>query len=206
MLDKYILEFDKIVKTLFTKPLSKREHPDAFESDIDFSETEKREVIGLMRVNHTGEVCAQALYQGQALVARDQTNKEKLEHASFEETEHLAWTSKRLEELGGHTSILNPIFYLGSLAVGAGAGALGDKWSLGFLAETENQVGEHLRSHLLRLPKADIKSKRILEQMTLDEAQHEKMAQDFGAANLPYPVKILMRITSKLMTSTAYHI
>lgn len=206
MLDKCIIEFDKIVKTLFTRAVSKREHPDAAQSDIDLSNQDRRHVIGLMRVNHCGEVCAQGLYQGQALVARDKSHQDSLSHAAFEETEHLAWTNNRVAELGGQTSFLNPLFYFGSLAIGAGAGILGDKWSLGFLAETENQVGRHLSEHLEQLPKHDIKSKLILEQMVVDEARHEKMANNYGAAVLPLPVKKFMRLTSKLMTTMAYHI
>lgn len=206
MLDKYIIEFDKMVKTLFTKPISKRNHPDDGVAEAQLSDADCRHVIGLMRINHCGEVCAQGLYQGQALVASAKAYQDSLSHAAFEETEHLAWTSSRVNELGGHTSFLNPLFYFGSLVIGVGAGVIGDKWSLGFLAETENQVGNHLAKHLEQLPKHDIKSKLILEQMIVDEASHEQMANNYGAANLPGVIKDLMKITSKLMTSITYYV
>lgn len=206
MLDKMIIEVDKIVKTLFNTAVSNRAHPDNTIEEGILSEAEKKHVLGLMRVNHCGEVCAQGLYQGQALTARDKSNQESFQHAAFEETEHLAWTEHRIYELGGRTSFLNPLFYAGSLAIGVGAGIVGDKWSLGFLAETERQVGEHLTSHLQQLPSADQKSRAILEQMKTDEAQHEDMAHNYGAADLPPPVKKIMALTSKIMTKVSYYI
>ncbi|HMC13183.1 MAG TPA: 2-polyprenyl-3-methyl-6-methoxy-1,4-benzoquinone monooxygenase, partial [Gallionellaceae bacterium] len=158
----------------------------------------------LMRINHSGEICAQALYQGQALTARDPAIQEKLQQAAQEETEHLAWTAKRVHELGGHLSLLNPLWYTGSLALGAVAGLLGDKWNLGFLAETERQVGGHLQSHLASLPLQDEKSRAVVLQMYVDETQHSEMAQRLGGAELPQAVKLLMQASSKVMTKTVY--
>ena len=158
----------------------------------------------LMRVNHSGEICAQALYQGQALTARDSAAKQALEQAAQEETEHLAWTERRIEELGGRKSVLNPLWYFGSFALGAVSGLLGDKWNLGFLAETERQVVEHLEGHLQRLPEEDQKSRAILEQMKDDEARHATSALQHGAADLPSPAKLAMRLSSEVMTKTAF--
>lgn len=206
MLDRTIVEFDKIVKNLFHKPISKRNHPDESIVEAELSDAERNHVIGLMRVNHCGEICAQALYQGQALTARNQEHREAFDHAAYEEIEHLAWTEHRIEELGGKTSILNPLFYAGSLAIGIGAGLLGDKWSLGFLEETEKQVESHLTEHLEKIPKHDNKSRAVLEQMREDEIRHAHMAHDSGAADLPAPIKNIMAITSKIMTSFSYKI
>ncbi len=206
MLDNIIIEVDKIVKTLFTLAVSTRVHPDREVEEGELSAREKKHVLGLMRVNHTGEICAQGLYQGQALTARDKSNQQSFKHAASEEIEHLAWTEHRIQELGGHTSILNPLFYVGSLAMGIGAGLVGDRWNLGFLAETEHQVGAHLDDHLGQLPTNDNKSRAILKQMREDEAQHETMANDYGAADLPPPVKKIMTLTSKVMTSLTYYI
>ncbi len=204
MLDNAIIEIDKFFKTLFHKPISTRPHPDNSISDQEFTADEKKHIIGLMRINHCGEVCAQGLYQGQALTARDKSNQQALDHAAYQETEHLAWTEQRIQELGGKTSLLNPLFYVGSLAIGVSAGILGDKWNLGFLEETEKQVEAHLSDHLKKLPEHDNKSRAILEQMKIDEIEHAHMAHDFGAAELPAPVKTLMKLTSKIMTSAAY--
>src|SRR5204863_906972 len=159
---------------------------------------------GLMRVNHSGEVCAQALYEGQALTARDPAIRATLQRASREEEEHLAWTEQRLGELGERTSALNPVWYLGSFAIGALAGLTGDKWSLGFLVETERQVEEHLTGHLDQLPVMDERSRAIVTQMRNDEANHARAAQNAGAAEVPLPVKAVMRLTAKVMTLTAY--
>lgn len=170
-------------------------------------EASERELAGrLMRVNHSGEVCAQALYQGQSLTAGQATVREKLEHAALEENDHLAWCDERIHELGTHTSYLNPVWYTGSFAIGALTGFFGDRWSLGFLAETERQVVAHLESHLCRLPAGDGKSRAILEQMREDEARHATVALESGAANLPEPAKQLMALTSRIMTQTAYWI
>jgi ubiquinone biosynthesis monooxygenase Coq7 len=206
ILDKFIVEVDRVAKTLFTPAISRREHPDNHLDDTNLSVAQKKHVVGLMRVNHCGEICAQGLYQGQALTARDKSNQESFNNAAFEEIEHLAWTQHRINELGGRTSILNPLFYVGSLAMGIGAGLIGDKWNLGFLAETEKQVGAHLDTHLQQLPSQDKKSQAILEQMKEDEAHHEEMAHNYGAADLPFPLKKLMALTSMAMTKTAYYI
>jgi ubiquinone biosynthesis monooxygenase Coq7 len=174
--------------------------------DTPLTEIEKKQVSALMRVNHTGEVCAQALYSGQALTAKNAATHSAMQQAAREETEHLAWCESRIHELGGRTSMLNPLFYAGSFTLGAIAGALGDKWSLGFLEETENQVGAHLASHLAQLPEADEKTRKIIEQMQLDEAHHANEAHQLGAAELPAPAKFLMQQMSKLMTKTTYHL
>lgn len=206
MLDKLIIGVDNMVKALTIKHISTREHPDADLANGELSAAETKHARGLMRVNHSGEVCAQALYQGQALTAREQTNCTALQHAADEESEHLAWTHARITELGGKPSILNPLFYIGSLLLGATAGAFGDKWNLGFLAETERQVEAHLERHLHQLPQADIKSIAVVTQMQSDEAKHAAMACDLGAAELPGIVKNCMRHASKIMTKIAYHI
>ena len=159
---------------------------------------------GLMRVNHCGEVCAQALYQGQALTARDPATREALRQAAQEEVEHLAWTERRLHELGSHKSLFNPLWYAGSLAIGVTAGVIGDKWNLGFLAETERQVEAHLKSHLTRLPEQDLRSREIVEQMKVDEVAHAETALQLGGVELPGPVKAAMKASSKVMTGVAY--
>ena len=203
-LDGMIVEFDKGLRTLFSRAQSVRPFPDVGLPEAGLSDSEKKHAAALMRINHSGEICAQALYQGQALTARDPAIQEKLQHAAQEETEHLAWTSRRVHELGGHLSVLNPLWYTGSLALGAFAGLLGDKWNLGFLAETERQVGGHLQSHLSSLPPQDEKSRAVVQQMFVDETQHSEMAQQLGGAELPEPVKQAMRLSSKVMTRTTY--
>ena len=203
-LDHLIVEFDKGLRTLFSQAHSARAYPDADVAEAALDATEKQHAQGLMRVNHTGEICAQALYQGQALTARSVEVQQKLQHAAAEETEHLAWTAQRVHELGGHLSVLNPLWYSGSLAMGAVAGLLGDKWNLGFLAETERQVGAHLQSHLQNLPAQDAKSRAIVTQMATDEAAHAAMAVELGGAPLPAPVQWAMQLNGKLMTKTAY--
>lgn len=205
-LDRIISEFDVGLRTLLAKPHSQRPHPDAGIAEATLNAAEKKHVSALMRINHTGEVCAQALYSGQALTARDAATSKTMQQAAREETEHLAWCETRIHQLGGRTSILNPLFYAGSFAIGAVAGALGDKWSLGFLEETENQVGAHLASHLEQLPDSDEKSRRIIEQMQVDEAKRADDANKLGAADLPPPVKFCMKQMSKLMTSSTYHL
>lgn len=205
MLDKFIIEFDKGLKTLTASAHSVRQHPDANVKDTELSTDEKRHAVGLMRINHCGEVCAQALYNGQALTAKNSQTVQALQQASKEETEHLAWCEKRIQELGGHTSLFNPLWYAGSFTLGAIAGAIGDKWNLGFLAETERQVGAHLDKHLRELPASDDKSRAILEQMKIDEAEHADTAVRLGGAELPKPVKAAMKQMSKVMTSTTYH-
>ncbi|MBI3901467.1 MAG: 2-polyprenyl-3-methyl-6-methoxy-1,4-benzoquinone monooxygenase [Nitrosomonadales bacterium] len=203
-LDNLIVEFDKGLRTLFSKAQSMRPYPDANLPEAALSEDEKKLSASLMRINHSGEICAQALYQGQALTARDPVVQQKLQQAAQEETEHLAWTSRRVHELGGHLSVLNPVWYTGSLALGAFAGLLGDKWNLGFLAETEHQVGGHLQEHLARLPQQDEKSRAVVLQMYVDETNHSNMAKQLGGAELPQPVKLAMQASSKVLTHTAY--
>jgi ubiquinone biosynthesis monooxygenase Coq7 len=159
-----------------------------------------------MRVNHVGEVCAQALYQGQALTARNESNRSALERAALEEEDHLAWSAERIRELGGRPSLLNPLWYAGSLAIGALAGALGDRWSLAFLAETERQVEEHLSGHLHSLPRQDARTRAVVEAMRADEARHRAAAIELGAAELPAPARAAMRLASKVMTTVAYRV
>jgi len=202
--DRVIVEFDKGLRTLFSQAHSARAYPDADVAEAALDAAEKQHAQGLMRVNHTGEICAQALYQGQALTARSVEVQQKLQHAAAEETEHLAWTAQRVHELGGHLSVLNPLWYSGSLAMGAVAGLLGDKWNLGFLAETERQVGAHLQSHLQNLPVQDAKSRAIVTQMATDEAAHAAMAVELGGAPLAAPVQWAMQLNGKLMTKTSY--
>jgi ubiquinone biosynthesis monooxygenase Coq7 len=171
--------------------------------EAELTDTQRRHAVGLMRVNHTGEVCAQALYDGQMLVAREPRLRQMLERAGREETEHLAWTEQRLAALDGRKSLLNPLFYAGSFALGALAGLAGDRWSLGFLAETERQVEEHLDGHLVRLPAEDAKSRAVVEQMKLDEAGHAVTARRQGAAELPLPVRAAMRVAARVMTGSS---
>lgn len=206
MIDKLISEFDKGLRTVFATAQSSRPHPDQASSETVMSDAEKKHAIALMRINHSGEVCAQALYNGQALTAHNPQVAVALKQASKEETEHLAWCEKRIHDLGGRKSLLNPLWYAGSFALGAVAGAIGDKWSLGFLAETEHQVGGHLQGHLQKLPAQDEKSRAIVSQMYADETSHKNTALELGGAPLPAPVKLAMRMTSKLLTHTAYHL
>ncbi len=202
--DALILQFDKALRTVFTSATTRRPFPDKDLPEAELSEAEKRHAAGLMRVNHSGEVCAQALYQGQALTARNPDAAKALLEASDEETEHLAWCEKRLRELDSHKSVLNPLWYAGSFTLGALAGALGDKWNLGFLAETERQVEGHLDSHLEQLPDQDAKSRAIVEQMKSDEIRHAETAIAHGGQALPQPVRSAMKLTSKLLTNLAY--
>ncbi len=204
MLDNLITEFDRGLRTLFAPAHSARPHPDHAVEEAELTQAEKQHALGLMRVNHCGEVCAQALYQGQALTARDPAAREALRHAAFEEVEHLAWTEQRIRELGGRPSLFNPLWYTGSLAIGVAAGMLGDKWNLGFLEETEHQVGAHLDSHLQELPQQDARSRAIVSQMRDDELKHAEMASELGAAKLPAPLRGMMKLSAKLMTSASY--
>lgn len=203
-MDSLIIEFDKALRTLFAPASSVRPSPDKGLSDANLSPDQKRHAASLMRVNHCGEVCAQALYQGQALTARSAQTRATMAQAAHEETEHLAWTEKRIQALGGHKSVFNPLWYGGSLALGVAAGLVGDRWSLGFLAETERQVSAHLQSHLTSLPEADLCSRAIVSQMDEDERQHAQAAVDLGAAPLPTPIPSLMRAASSIMTSLSY--
>lgn len=203
-IDKLIIGFDSALRTLLTPAQTLRPVPGSELPEAELTDTEKRLSCALMRVNHVGEVCAQALYQGQGLTARNGTVQQALMQAAREETEHLAWTERRIAELGGRKSLLNPLWYGGSFAIGVVAGMLGDKWNLGFLAETEQQVGAHLARHLQRLPDNDEKSRAIVTQMEIDEASHATMALSYGGAELPLPVKFTMKLGSKVMTQTAY--
>ena len=180
--------------------------PPASVEPTELTEDERAHAAGLMRVNHVGEVCAQALYQAQKLATRSPALKQAFEHAAREEEDHLAWTYKRLEALDSRPSLLNPIWYAGALAIGFAAGRLGDRVSLGFMAETERQVELHLDGHLTTLPEGDHESRAIVEQMRVDEAAHGKAATDAGGIELPFPARALMRAASKIMTRTAYHV
>lgn len=206
MFDALIIEFDKALRTVFAAAPTHRSRPGAALPEAELSAEERRHAAALMRINHVGEVCAQALYQGQALTSRDPATRAALVQAAWEETEHLNWTEKRIEELGGRKSLLNPLWYAGSLAMGVTAGICGDKWNLGFLAETERQVGAHLTDHLQKLPADDQRSRAVLEQMATDEAEHAATAIRLGAAELPSPVKQAMRLSSRVMTGTAYYL
>ncbi|MGH8750378.1 MAG: 2-polyprenyl-3-methyl-6-methoxy-1,4-benzoquinone monooxygenase [Burkholderiales bacterium] len=203
-MDDLIVQFDQALRALALPAKSVRAIPGENLPQAELSESEARLASALMRVNHSGEICAQALYQGQALTARDRSVQQALQQAAREETEHLAWTETRIQELGGRKSLLNPLWYGGSFAIGAVAGLLGDKWNLGFLAETERQVERHLQGHLQRLPQQDEKSRAILEQMKNDEAQHATTAAAQGAAELPPPVRQAMQFASRVMTQTAF--
>ena len=203
-LDTLLMRADKALRTLFAPAATLRAQPGEDVPEAELADAEKRHAAGLMRVNHAGEICAQALYEGQSLTARNREVQRALEQAAWEETEHLAWTERRIEELGGRKSLLNPLWYAGSFALGAAAGLIGDKWNLGFLAETERQVVSHLEDHLGRLPETDRKSRAILETMRDDEARHATTAVTHGAAELPGPVKLAMRLASRVMTRSAY--
>lgn len=203
--DDLLINLDQAVRTLFGQSATTgRSNPAADAPPTELPPEERRLAGRLMRVNHTGEVCAQALYQGQALTARLTVVRDRMEQATIEENDHLAWCETRLQELDSRPSVLNPLFYAGAFAIGALAGATGDRWSLGFVAETEQQVVEHLNNHLERLPADDQPSRAILEQMKEDEARHAASAMAAGAARLPFPVRALMKGVSKVMTQTTY--
>ena len=187
-------------------PEPARENPAGSTHDADMDEDTRRHVAGLMRINHTGEICAQALYAGQAATARNEEVKAEMNHAALDEIDHLAWCGQRLQELDSKTSILNPLWYAGSFAIGAAAGIAGDGWSLGFLKETEIQVEAHLEDHLAKLPEDDRRSHAILDQMKTDEAKHADMAANAGAYELPQPVKDAMSFTSRIMKAVAYRL
>jgi ubiquinone biosynthesis monooxygenase Coq7 len=192
--------------TVLGSARAERPNPAGDRADIVLDEDERRHAAGLMRINHVGEVCAQALYVGQALVARDATTRAQLLHAAQEETDHLAWCADRLRELDSRPSLLNPLWYAGSHAIGVVAGLRGDGWNLGFVVETERQVEAHLDEHLQSLPEADLRSRAILETMKADEARHATNAEAAGARALPPPIPSLMAAASKLMKTVAYRI
>lgn len=206
-LDKLLLQADTVARTLL--PFSgqpARPSPAAPEPDTSLDEDQSRHAAGLMRINHTGEVCAQALYQGQALTARLPGVRKAMEHAAGEEVDHLAWCEQRIRQLGSRPSVLNPLFYGMSFGIGAVAGLISDKMSLGFVAATEQQVCKHLDEHLVKLPEDDRKSRAILEQMRVDEQQHADNALDAGGLRFPAPVKFGMSLLAKVMTSSTYRI
>lgn len=205
-LDKLIGGLDNALRTMFGPAPKTRDNPGRDVVAETLTPAQQRLSGCLMRVNHSGEICAQALYQGQALTATSTRVRKTMEHAAAEENDHLAWTAQRIGELETHTSYLSPLWYTGSFAIGAATGLAGDKWSLGFIAETERQVVAHLQGHLRRLPPGDTKSRTILEQMCIDEGRHGTVALEAGAAELPDPIKRLMRATSKLMTGMAFWI
>ena len=205
-LDSALAVADAALRTLFAKPHATRAAPPPADPAGELSEAERREAGALMRVNHVGEVCAQALYTAQAAVARDPVLRAHFDAAAREETDHLAWTRQRLDELGAHPSVLNPIWYLGAFGLGLIAGRLGDPLSLGFVAETERQVEAHLDGHLDRLPAGDTASRAVINQMKLDEARHAAQAWSAGAQELPAPTKALMRLASRVMTTVAHRI
>ncbi len=206
-LDRIIHRIDEALRlsTGFA-PSPARPNPAGDTEEGELDEDTRRHVAGLMRINHTGEICAQALYAGQAATARSEEIRDEMQIASDDEIDHLAWCEQRLQELDSRPSLLNPLWYAGSYAIGAIAGAAGDGWSLGFLKETENQVEAHLQDHLEQLPAQDTRSQAILDQMKTDEAKHAKMAEDAGAFELAEPIRELMRFTSKVMKVVAYRI
>lgn len=207
LFDRLITEADKALRTVSPGAMQgTRPNPAHQHSEAPLTEAERRHMAGLMRINHTGEVCAQALYQGQALTARLPDVRAEMEQAAREEEDHLAWCEERVRELGSHTSLLNPLWYAMSFGIGAAAGAAGDKWSLGFVAETENQVCAHLQGHLGSAPVQDARSRAILDRMHDDEEKHMKMAQAAGAAALPDPIRRIMGLTSKVMTTLTYRV
>lgn len=204
--DRWLIAADAALRTVWGDHVATRACPRPEQESALLSEADKREAAALMRVNHVGEVCAQALYASQAWGTRDPALKLQFEAAAREETDHLAWTEQRLRELGGRTSVLNPLWFAGAFAIGLGAARAGDKISLGFVVETERQVEHHLNSHLSRLPEGDTASRAIVVQMRDDEVAHAEAAQAAGGVTLPAPVRGLMRLAAKVMTSTAHHL
>ncbi len=205
-LDRVIVEFDRALRTLAGAAGSARAEPGREIAEADLQDAERRHAAALMRVNHTGEICAQALYSGQALTARNAATRGVLQQAAAEETDHLAWTAARVESLGGRVSVLNPAFYAGAFVLGAVSGALGDRWNLGFLAETERQVEAHLDGHLESLPASDLKSRAVVDAMKQDEARHAATATVHGGAELPGPVRKIMRMAARAMTFSTYRL
>ncbi|MCY7355482.1 MAG: 2-polyprenyl-3-methyl-6-methoxy-1,4-benzoquinone monooxygenase [Lysobacter sp.] len=203
-LDRMLIEAQHALDSVFGSPTPMRANPAGDESDIVLDEAERKHAAGLMRINHAGEICAQALYSGQAAVARDDKTRADLLAAAAEETDHLVWCAERLRELDSRPSLFNPLWYAGSYAIGTLAGLRGDGWNLGFVVETERQVEAHLEEHLQTLPQADIRSRKILETMKADEARHADHAQAQGARALPQPIPALMAAASKLMKTIAY--
>ena len=205
-LDRLIVGVDKALRVVAGVAASSRPYPAARSEDAELSEPERRHSAGLMRVNHVGEVCAQALYNSQAQFAKTDEMAAQFAKAGVEEEDHLAWTAQRLAELGSQRSLLNPLWYAGAYALGTVAAVLGDRRSLGFVVETERQVEEHLASHLTSLPPQDAKSRAIVEQMRVDEIEHGAAAQALGAKTTPPPVRAVMKVMGKVMTTTAYYL
>jgi len=205
--DSLLIEFDQALRTLFGRPqVTERTNPANDIADTELSDEQRDHIARLMRINHTGEVCAQGLYQGQAVAARDPAVRSSMQRSAAEENDHLDWCEQRVEELGGRLSLLNPLWFAGSFAIGAAAGIIGDKWSLGFVAETEKQVESHLDHHLKEVPTEDQRTRAILEQMKADEIEHGQKALDHGGVQLPAPVRGLMKFTAKLMTTSVYRV
>jgi len=202
--DRLILAFDRALRTVFGPSHAARPIPGEKLPESDLDAAQRGEAAALMRINHVGEVCAQALYQGQALTARNASARDALQRAAEEEVDHLAWTERRIAELGGRRSLLNPLWYAGSYAIGAAAGIAGDRWNLGFVAETERQVIAHLDSHLKRLSHQDTKSRAILIAMKRDEAKHATTALHMGGSELPLGIRLAMKATAKVMTTASY--
>jgi ubiquinone biosynthesis monooxygenase Coq7 len=205
-LDRLLMGLERALETVAGSPEAARPSPAAGLEEAELDEAERRHAAGLMRINHTGEVCAQALYDGQAALARNEANREHLRHAADEETDHLAWCAERLKELESHPSLLNPLWYAGSYAIGALAALAGDPVSLGFVVETERQVEAHLEEHLETLPPQDQRSRAVLAQMQADEVRHAENAKDRGGVDLPFPIPGLMHLSSMVMKKVAYRI
>src|SRR4051812_22772851 len=205
-LDRLIAGFDRALRALAGVHEAQRPSPATAAAQGELPESARRHSAALMRVNHVGEVCAQALYEGQALTAREGGTRESLERAAEEERDHLAWCTQRIRELGGRPSLLNPLWYAGSFALGLAAGALGDRWNFAFLAETERQVEKHLAGHLEVLDPDDLRTRELVATMQADEARHRQTALGLGAAELPQPVKLAMRVASKVMTTVSYRL
>lgn len=206
--DHFLIHFDRALRVVSGQAKASRKNPGNNNTDTEqvLTDIEQKHSAGLMRVNHVGEVCAQALYDSQAVFSKSNEVRQQFARSSIEEEDHLAWTAERLQQLNSHISVLNPLWYVGAYACGLVAGRCGDAISLGFVVETEKQVEAHLASHLQELPLADEKSRAIVEQMRVDEIEHGAAAQNLGASDLPAPVKALMRGMAKVMTTTAYHI
>jgi ubiquinone biosynthesis monooxygenase Coq7 len=206
-LDQLVAGLDDALRAIAGRPhTTERANPAANVEATELTDAERKHAAGLMRVNHAGEIAAQGLYQGQALTAKLERVREQMERSALEEEDHLAWCENRLTELGSGPSALAPLWFGGAYAMGALAGAAGDRWSLGFVVETEKQVVEHLESHLEHLPEADQKSRAVVAQMRADEQEHAQVAKRAGATDLPAPIKALMRLTAKVMTTTAYRV
>jgi len=207
LLDNFIIELDKGIKSSFSNIQKyQRNYPAESTEEVELNEFEKNHSAGLMRVNHSGEVCAQALYLGQSLTAEFKETRDQMKQAAEEEMDHLAWCNRRLDELGDSPSVLNPLWYVMSFSIGALTGLTGDKWSLGFVEETEKQVVSHLDSHLDKISDKDIKTKTVIRKMREDEDSHAKQAKESGASELPGEVKTGMSWMARLMTSTSYYI